>query len=337
MNIKNRVKFPPINKRKLKRLQIICHRHADVDAYCSAYALFHILKRFSKGVKVSIIALEGLSNLAKKVQCNFPVKVIEKPKLSLTDLTIIVDTGHASLIEELLSQLKSSKSIKIVIDHHPLDQSISAITNYIFVDEEASSTSEMVYNIAKENKLKITRKVAQALLIGILFDSQHLTIAKCKTLKVVSELCDLGASIIDAKKILSIQRDPSETIARLKGAQRLKIYRLGKWFVAITHVGSFHASVARALIDLGADVSFAAVYEDNYTRGSLRASYFFQLEAKIHLGLDVAKEVASNLCGTGGGHPTAASITVKSDFENTVKMILKTLSSKLKEEIKEIL
>ncbi|MDW8044532.1 MAG: DHH family phosphoesterase [Nitrososphaerota archaeon] len=327
----------PVVKEKVKRIQIICHRHADVDAYCSAYALSNILKKVYKGVRVSITAPEGLSILAKRVQSSFPAKVIEEPKLFNVDLVIIVDTGNASLIEGLLTQLRASKTIKIAIDHHPLDRSISSITDYVFVDEEASATSEVIYNIAKANKLNITKKVAQALLIGILFDSQHLTIAKCRTLKVVSELCDLDASITEARKVLSIQREPSETIARLKGAQRLKIYRLGKWFFVVTHVGSFHASVARALIDLGADVSFAASYEDNYTRGSLRASNLFSLEAKIHLGLDIAKVVASELNGTGGGHPTAASLTVKGDFESTVRSILRILSSKLGEGFKEIL
>ena len=85
--------------------------------------------------------------------------------------------------------------------------------------------------------------------------------------------------------------DYGEVVARLKGAQRLEIIRIGPWVMARSRVGSFHAPVARGLLNLGADIAIATGRTEGETRCSLRSSARFFDATKIHLGTKVAAVV----------------------------------------------
>jgi len=329
-------KFPLIETKRLKYATVLCHRNADVDAYCSAYAVTSFLKQINPEVNVSVASPKGLSKLTRRVQDKFRIDLTESPNISKADLIVVVDTGDLSLLESWGDELKSTKVLRIFIDHHPLTESIKSIADLLLIDEKASSCSEIIYEMFKVKKVKLTQDVAQALLTGILFDSQHLAIADCKTIGIVTELCKRGAFLASSKELLEMPRSTPEIIARTKAAKRLRAYRAKDWIIAITNVSSFQASVANALLDLGADVAFALGDRGDEVRGSLRATQSFYSKTKVHLGIDIAQKLASILKGKGGGHSTAASISSSCTTDETLSCFLSTLSEKLKIKIKEI-
>ncbi|MGQ9469206.1 MAG: DHH family phosphoesterase [Nitrososphaerales archaeon] len=329
-------KFPLIENKRLRYATVLCHRNADVDAYCSAYAVASFLKQINPEVDVSVASPKGLSKLTRIVQDNFRIDLIDSPDISKSDLIVVIDTGDLSLLEGWGDELKFTKAIRIFIDHHPLTESIKSVADLLLIDERASSCSEIVYEIFKAKKVKLMQDVAQALLTGIIFDSQRLTIADCRTIKIVAELCKRGASLALSKELLEMPRSMPEIIARIKAAKRLRAYRAREWIIAITNVSSFQASVANALLDLGADVAFALGSHGNEVRGSLRATQSFYSKTKVHLGLDIAQKVASILKGKGGGHSTAASLSSLPTINETVSCFLSTLSEELKIKIKEV-
>jgi len=328
-------KFPLIETKKLRYAIVLCHRNADVDAYCSAYAVTSFLKQINPRVSVSVASPKGLSKLTRRVQDKFRVDLTESPNISEADLIVVVDTGDLSLLEGWGDELKSSKSTKVFIDHHPLTKSIKSIADLLLIDEKASSCNEIVYEIFKAKKVKLTREVAQALLTGILFDSQHLTIADCRTIKIVAELCK-SASLTFSKELLETPRSVPEIIARVKAVKRLTAYRAKDWIIAITNVSSFQASVANSILDLGADVAFALGGRGDEVRGSLRSTQSFYSNTNVHLGIDIAQKLASILKGKGGGHPTAASLTSSCTIDETISLFLSTLSDRLGFEIEKI-
>ncbi|MCP8320885.1 MAG: DHH family phosphoesterase [archaeon] len=329
-------KFPLIETKRLRYAIVLCHRNADVDAYCSAYAVTSFLKQINPEVNVSIASPKGLSTLTRRVQDRFRIDFIESPNILKADLIVVVDTGDLSLLEGWGDELKSTKAPRIFIDHHPLTESIKSVADLLLIDEKASSCSEIIYEIFKTKKVKLMQDVAQALLTGILFDSQHLTIADCRTIKIVTELCKRGAFLALSKELLEMPRSMPEIIAHMKAAKRLRACRAREWIIAITNVSSFQASVANAILDLGADLAFALGERENEVRGSLRATQSFYSKTKVHLGIDIAQKVASILEGKGGGHSTAASLSSPCTIDETVSCFLSTLSEKLKIKIKEI-
>lgn len=224
------------------------------------------------------------------------------------DLFVAVDIGHTELLKDWLGKIMSSGAFKVLVDHHPLQK--NSIYDRQLVDPEATSTSEMVYALFRERGFRPDKTVAQALLIGILSDSQHLAIASGGALRAVVALMDDGADLHEARRTLRSPPDYGEVIAKLKGARRSRIFKVGDWVVVTSHIGSFQAQVARALVTLGADVAVVAGDVEEETRASFRASQRFRDKTNLHLGVQLAEVIAGEE-GYGGGHPTAASFTCK--------------------------
>src|SRR5207244_12645018 len=100
--------------------------------------------------------------------------------------------------------------------------------------------------------------------------------------KVAFGLVEAGASLEKARRMPRGEPDYGEVVARLKGAQRLEIIRIGPWVIARSRVGSFHAPVARGLLNLGADIAIATGGIGGEPRGSLRSSGRFFDAPELH-------------------------------------------------------
>ncbi len=329
-------KFPFRKDENLRRVLIVTHRNADVDAYASAYGIAHLLKRLNSRCLVSVAAPGGLSSMAKIVHCDYPVDLISSPTFEGLDMLVIVDTGHTQLLSDWFEPIRRVECSKVFIDHHHHSESVKSLVDHLLVDEDATSTSEIVISIYEAKRVKIPQRVAEALLLGLMTDTANLNLAECSTLENAVKLCRCGATVNKARQMLRVKKDVSEKIARLKAGQRLKIYKLEDWILALTYVGSYQASAARALIDLGADVAVALGEVDGDVRGSLRATQDFCEKSGVHLGVDVAEKVGASLKGAGGGHAGAASFTVKPPLQLAADRTLLTLAKKLDVELQEI-
>ena len=233
--------------KKVRSVAVLCHSHADADTYLSAYALTFILQRLMPDAQISIIIPDGMSTLTKKLAESFPFE--KRDEAPDYDLLVAVDIGHLELLGDWGEKLRKSGGLKILIDHHP-PQPDSPYDQTV-VDTSSSSAAELVYGLSKQLGVTLGPKVCQALLLAILFDSQYLSIAGARTLRVVLELIDQGANLEEARASLRSPPDYGEVIAKLKAARRAKIYRAKGWVIAVSTVGSFQANVARSLTQLG--------------------------------------------------------------------------------------
>ena len=278
----------------------------------------------------------GLTSLAERVYAEFPIEIADEPSFDDEDLVVIVDTGDAALIQNWVEGLRKASCVKVLIDHHPPSESLSGIVQFSVTNQRASSTSEIVFDLWRRLKLTPNETVSQALLTGIMADSQHLTRADEDTINEVGKLCKLGASLRKSRRLLRVRLDRSEVIARLKGAKRIQIFEARKWIIAITRVGAFHASVARSLVDVGADLALALGTQVSGSRGTFRSSQEFYEESGIHLGIDLAQKISAALNGSGGGHPTAASVQCLASLPRLFKEAKKVIAEALGEQLNQI-
>jgi len=308
---------------------ILCHHNADPDAICSAYALSKLIKKLlNHKVEVRIIAPEGISLPSRRlIECISEINIYDD--FDESDLIFMVDTCTFIQLGTLCERIKSCNIPIIVIDHHTPHSDILEKASLLIIDENASSTSEIICNIFNELGFKIEEKIAFALLIGIIYDSRRFINVSSRTFRIVSNLIDAGANYSEALKLLYIPMDISERIARLKAAQRLKIHRVNNWIIITSHVSSFEASAARALIDLGADVAFVAGGNKSKLRISARSRSSFYNQTKIHLGKDLMEEIGARINGAGGGHATAAGANGIGDPEEVLELCVKLLVEKL--------
>ncbi|MGD0146175.1 MAG: DHH family phosphoesterase [Nitrososphaerales archaeon] len=325
--------FPFVDPKNLKRAAVICHRNADADAYLSAYALSSLLRDIAPNCEVDVVTPEGMTTLTLRLARKFLHKVIQD-SVDDYDLYVAVDVGDAELLKDWRGKMEISKGVRVLVDHHPYRD--AKLYDHVVVDEQATSAAEVVFKLFSEAEAKIDPMTAQALLDAIVFDSSHLAIANGKGLRTVVKLLDMGADVIEARRDLRIEPDYGEVMAKLKGAQRLKVYRVGDWTTSTSMIGSFQAHVARSLISLGADVAIVGGESEGETRVSMRSTQRFSDLTKVQLGTQVAEEVARSLGGHGGGHATAASFSTPATEDEAVKGCLKRLTELLGAEIREV-
>jgi phosphoesterase RecJ-like protein len=328
-------RFPFLKPEKIVRAAVVCHRNADADAYLSAYALSYLIRQVAPKCEVEIVTPGGMTTLTTKLSRKFPHAVVEASDYDY-DLYVAVDVGDAELLKDWKEKMAKSKGkgVRVLVDHHPLRD--GGAYDHVIVDEKATSAAEVVYGLFVQAGVKPDPETAQALLEAIMFDSSHLAIAGAGGLRAVVALLDSGADVAVARRELRTEPDYGEVLAKLKGAQRLKIYKVGDWVAATSLVGSFQAHVARSLVYLGADVALVGGETEGETRVSMRATQRFAEGSKVQLGTQVAEEVAKKIGGHGGGHATAASFSTGVGEDEALDETLKRVAELLGEEPKQV-
>jgi len=228
-----------------------------------------------------------------------PVKLIVQPRFEKADLIVLLDTNTIQQLDKWSETIKASSSPLIVIDHHfPHPEAERPATVYV-VDEEASSTCEIIYQFFKEIEVELTETEAKALFLGIAFDTKHFILADSVTFKIIADLVDVGVNVEEALTLFSLPRGFSERVARLKACKRVKLKRINEWLIAPSYVSAYQASVARALIGIGAYVAVVTGQKGDALQISIRSCRDFYEKTGIQLGRDVAKPLGECIHGMG--------------------------------------
>lgn len=300
-----------------KKVLVLTHHNADLDAIASAIALAEGLKQLK--TEASIGVAESVSKAAQNISKDYNIMI--NPDCKDYDKIILVETS-------VPEQLRGVKNLRadIVIDHHPKGKLTEKAV--CFIDEKATSSSEMIYNILKELKCEIDKNLAKVIVAGIIADTAYLRLANKETFKTLLELLEKGFEYSDVLKLMEIPKEASENIAVLKAAKRMELYKFGDLITAFSVLSSHEAAACRGLIKLGADVAVVFAKKEDELRISSRAKEKI-LDYKLDLS-EVFKEVGKMIEGSGGGHNLAGSANGKpKNTEEVKKFILKKLTEKL--------
>jgi nanoRNase/pAp phosphatase (c-di-AMP/oligoRNAs hydrolase) len=312
-----------------KSILLLCHHNADPDAICSAYSFANLLKRSRPSTEIEIGAAQGISRLSRHLLNYLQIEIETQPHIEKADAVVMLDTNTIQQLDNLSEKVKNLKGPIIVVDHHAAHPETQQIAKLCITDEGASSTCEIVYNFYREMNIKASQNEAKALFLGIAFDTRHFVLANSSTLKTVAELIEAGVNAQEALSMLSLPMDFSERVARLKACRRAKVFKIGEWIIAFSHVSAFQASAARALVDLGAHVAAVAGQKNEKIEISLRCTREFYEKTGIHLGRDIANPLGEYLGGMGGGHSTAAGVNGSGEVETGLKRCLRLFKAKL--------
>ncbi|MHC3129798.1 MAG: DHH family phosphoesterase [Candidatus Bathyarchaeota archaeon] len=317
-----------IDELDAKLAVLLCHHNADPDAIGAAFAFKGLLKRLRPSLETEIAAASGPSRLSKAMMNVLPIELTDKPRIEEADIIVMLDTNTIQQLDEWSKRIKPDRPL-VVIDHHASHPETERIATLSVADETASSTCEIVYRLFKEAEVKPAPDEAKALFLGIAFDTRHFIIATSDALKVVAELVDAGVNAQETLSLLSLPMEHSERIARLKAANRVKLLRINKWLIALSHVSAYQASASRGLVALGAHVAVVAGQKENKIQVSFRASREFYAETGVHMGRDLAKPLGDFLGGMGGGHSVSAGANGVGDVEVCLKFCEKLLKKRL--------
>ncbi len=302
---------------KGRKVLVLTHHNADIDAAASAIALAEGLKQIGADAKTGVA--ESVSRAAQKLAEGF--KVIIDPDCKGFDYVVLVDTS----VPEQLASVKNVRA-DFVIDHHPQGRLAEKSVSYI--DENAKSSAQLVYLVMKELKIDIDKNLAKIISAGIVADTAHFRHADSEVFSIMAELTQKIRFSDVLQLITSEEIDPSGRVAALKAASRMDIYKFGDILVALSNVVSHEAAACRGLLKLGADIAIVVAEKENEMRISSRAR-----EKITEKNLDLSemfKEIGKFLEGSGGGHPLAGSANGKRKNRDEMrKLILRLLTKKL--------
>lgn len=305
-----------LTKLENKKILLLMHHNADIDALASAYVLKNYL---SEKNYVKIATCESLAKQTKKIMNIIKEEILIDPDCSNYDFVILIDTSSSE-------QVKSAKNLKInaIIDHHEKGDLSAPLE---IIDKDAKATACIVYEIVKKSKYELNEEEKKVLLAGIVSDTAHLRFANKKTLKKIYELMG-NFSFGEVLNLISVEEDVSDRIATLKAAKRMDLYKFNDLVVAFSKLGSHEAIAARNLVKLGVDIAIVMTKKGNELRISSRGR-----ERIIHKGINLAEifeRVGKFIHGSGGGHDLAGSANGKVlPYETVKKFILRELSKKL--------
>ena len=302
--------------KKYDRIVIARHVGADPDALGSSLGLKEVIKSTFPEKEVYVVGYP-----ASKFKYIGELDKFSEEYYN-NSLLIITDTPDRARIDGV-DPRKFEYSIKI--DHHPF---IEQVCDIEWVDDTASSASQMIMELALETKLILTEEAARRLYIGLIADTNRFLFfyTTSKTFSLVSRM--LKETGLDFTKVYDdLYMRPFKEV-KFKG------------FIAdnltVTDNGFAYLKVTQDMLDkyeVDAATSGNMVNDFNYIDGVYAWGIFSvdkqnnNVRGSIRSRGPIINEVASNY--NGGGHIFASGVRVK-DFDE-VDLLINDLDKVCKE------
>jgi bifunctional oligoribonuclease and PAP phosphatase NrnA len=182
-----------------KSFLLTTHVNPDADAIGSQLALYEILHRLGKNIKVV-----NYSATPYNLEFLDPGNIIEKfdetkhlDLFDMVDCIIALDLNQANRVVKMEKGIRNFSGTKVCIDHH---QNPENFTNYFFGGTEYSATGEVVFDFIEQTGIvEIDYRLAELLYSAIMTDTGSFRFEKTssKIHKVIAQLLETGINPTD--------------------------------------------------------------------------------------------------------------------------------------------
>ena len=310
---------------KSQKILLVTHRNPDGDAIGSILAVQNFLKPLNKEV-ISFCITKPAENFNYLQN----IENIENNPADLDnqyDLVILLDCGDLGMskISDKLKQIKFKFGMAN-IDHHYTNSKYGDINVVI---PKASSTAEIIYQIMKISRIKITPAIATALLTGIVTDTGNFAYRSTtkQSIETASRLLSIGADFEGISKAnvynktINILKLWGIVMRRIAFNKKLKMVTTALFKKDLDDLNLNEEAgegISNYLNNLSKKNKFSLLlkeYETGKVKGSLRTTRD-----------DVDVSVIAKKFG-GGGHQKAAGFEIQGKlvFNNGQWQIIKTI------------
>jgi phosphoesterase RecJ-like protein len=320
-------KFLPVIKviEEVTEIIIATHIQPDGDGLGSLLGLASALKKMGK----KIFATWGEKIVISPQYAWLPnVELIANPR-DCPDYSVFIALDCATFERlGILEKCARRARVLINIDHH-VDNTLYGSLNII--DESASATSQLVFELIKQLPIKIDKAIATCLYTGLVTDTgrfQYQNVNE-KTFMIAKELLEYTVSPSDIFR--SVYENISYSALKLLGLTLTKAS-------FIPEIGFIYTVISQADLSLtGAgleetenfidylrsvqEADVAAVLKENES-GLIRVS----LRSKGNIDVET---IASK--GGGGGHKNAAGYTSSKSLVETIEWLIKEVRAQVKQ------
>ncbi|HIZ06751.1 MAG TPA: bifunctional oligoribonuclease/PAP phosphatase NrnA, partial [Candidatus Eubacterium avistercoris] len=296
----------------------------DGDCVGSCLATYNYIKENYPDIQIDVY-LDPIPNIFKFLKSSDEIKAPGTEKKEY-DLFLAQDCGDAARLGAAEHYFHEAKKT-VCIDHHKSNGAFADI-NYIY--PEASSTSELIYDLIEDEK--ISKAVAECIYLGIVHDTGvfQYSCTSSKTMNIAGRLMDKG---IDFTRIINdtfFEKTYEQT--RIMAAALLKSQRFLDEtcifsFITREEMEEYHVlpkhlegivSQMRAVKGVDTAVFLYQNGENSY-KVSMRSSNLVDV-AEIAVGFG------------GGGHARAAGATMEGDARQIRDLILEKIRQQLEKD-----
>lgn len=304
-----------------KKIAIFSHVSPDADALCSAFALKNIINNNFDYKFVDVFIDGEIGELYNPIIRD---QVINPSPCLAYDIAFVLDCPNIERIGKYEQLARSAKEL-INIDHHETNEKFGT-TNVVV---KTSSTSELIYLMAKSQDFELNNLIAKELYQGIITDTNCFTSSSIskKTHQVVSELMAFKFDHEAIKEYYFNNNSKTKTRLLSRALQSMKFYKGER--VTTMKIGNDIYSGLDAnfedtlgIIDNGININGTEAsailieIEPNQIYCSLRS------KGGINVG-DIAKEFG------GGGSLKLAAFQTTGDIKEVEKDVVEALSKTL--------
>lgn len=316
----------PFDFKQWERMIVLPHIHPDGDTLGSSVALrefftFHGLETYIVNddripANLCFLNQEGVLSSER-------FKALQWAEG--TYAVIVVDGSDLTRISDRMS-IYDQASVKLNIDHHVTN---THFADYLWLEADASSTGEMVYQLVKANGCPLTASMAEAIYVAISTDTGSFKYdnTTATTMRTVADLIETGFDM--QKVIVEVYQNKEYDQVKLMqiALNHLRLELNGK--VGITYITSEDVKnngiekvdtdgICEAVRDIsGLEV---AIFLREVAPGSFKAS------TRSKHDFNVAD---FSLLFGGGGHKKAAGFTLNMDVDSAIHTILEALKGKV--------
>lgn len=292
--------------KKYDNIVIARHVGPDPDALGSSMGLKDIIQNTFPNKKVYVV---GCSAAKFRYFGNLDKCPDDTSKM----LLIVTDTPDKGRVDSAISN-EFAYSIKI--DHHPF---IEEYCDIEWIDEEASSASQMVMELTFNTKLKMSKSAAEKLFMGLVADTDRFLFSYTtpKTFDLISKLI----------KETKLDFTPLYKKLYMRPFKEIRFHGFLQDNLNITKNGFAYIKITEEILErYGVDAATAGnmVNDFNYIENVEAWAVFSydrmnnNIRGSIRSRGPVINEVASKY--NGGGHKFASGVRVK-DFDEVDKLI----------------
>ena len=299
------------------------HINADGDAIAAVIAVHLFLKKLGKS-SVMIFTDEHLDQRFDYLKTFDEIQSYKhlqnKPHIESAIILDVPGYGRLGAVKELLPP----KEYVARIDHHPQEDEMG-LTEW--VDEQASSTTAMVYEVIKRFDVEIDADLATALFTGIVYDTGRFSFSNttARDFYIASQVVEKGAK--PAQIVNTIFFENSIQALRMigKGLYTMESYLNGAVAVIYLDYEDMQKSNPHEIEELtnysvavrGGQVGlFVREIKPNFHKISLRS------KSKVDVN-KVAKAF------DGGGHARAAGCRIEGSKEEVIEKLVREIEKHL--------
>jgi phosphoesterase RecJ-like protein len=317
--------------REAERLIVVTHENPDGDALGSLVAMQGILSELDKDCLMFI----SPADLPLPVEYRFfPLpKLVTEPPPDLEDRTVVfLDCGNLDRNPAEAFRPGGGDRVHIVnIDHHHDNTRFGTVN---LVQDDASCTAEIVWDLMNALDVRPTLTVAEALYVGLITDTGRFMYENTgrQAHLMAADLIEAGVQVHDVYRRVYEDMPFGKLVLLARGLSNVERYDGGRLTITALSASDFRDSDAEESYSEGLvdhlraveGTALAALVRDRISDGhdglrrvSLRA---------VDERLDVSAIARAQ---GGGGHKQAAGFSTQLDDEQLVSFLRQQLAAQL--------